>query len=123
MESAVDWLVVKCEMVSLGWWCYVVEHTDGVLVMQALNRALSYIEKSSAVDQQQFLCGDQITLADVRVFPHLIRFDSIYRQLMLRPGEDAAKPSLAAGTVQYLERLFSMPQVQQTCDPHLAIVG
>lgn len=91
--------------------------------MQALNRALSYIEKSSAVDQQQFLCGTQITLADVRVFPHLIRFYSIYRQLMLRTDEDAAKPSLAAGTVQYLERLFSMPQVQQTCDPHLAIVG
>ncbi|KAL1529419.1 hypothetical protein AB1Y20_000368 [Prymnesium parvum] len=59
---------------------------------------------------------------DVRAFPHLIRFDLIYRQLMLR-NDATPLLSVSQSTQAYLAKLFRMPEVQRTCDLHLAVVG
>merc|ERR1712167_477780 len=47
-----------------------------------LRSALEWFEKR--VQNTDYLCGGKFTLADVRAFPHLFRFDVIYHKLMLR---------------------------------------
>lgn len=88
---------------------------------EGLQGALKWID--SAIGKDKFLCGDEISMADVRAFPHLFRFDIIYRHLMLRSSKDPPLLSLSEGTVAYMERLFIIPGVRETCDPHLAVVG
>jgi len=87
----------------------------------ALSKSLKWIENT--LGQHKFLIADELTLADVRAFPHLLRFDLIYRQLMLRAIEDSPVLSLPASVVGYVEMLFGIPGVRETCDPHLAVVG
>jgi len=87
---------------------------------EALREALEFVSKT--VEEHAYLCGDELTLADVRAFPHLIRFDLIYRQLMLR-NDATPLLSVSQSTQAYLAKLFRMPEVQRTCDLHLAVVG
>ncbi|CAK0793452.1 unnamed protein product [Prorocentrum cordatum] len=47
-----------------------------------VQRALTWLNARLA--EKTYLCGDHVSLADVRAFPHLYRFDCIYYQLMLR---------------------------------------
>ena len=70
-----------------------------------------------AIDQQllgsTYLCGDAVTLADVRLFTTLFRFDLVYYSLFKcnrRRIQDY--PNLS----QYLRRLYQLPGVAQTCD-------
>ncbi|CAJ1428118.1 unnamed protein product, partial [Effrenium voratum] len=90
-----------------------------LLAFEGLQAALRFMDQ--ALLRQKFLCGDQLTLADVRAFPHLIRFDLIYRQLMLRASPPP--PSLPDAVREYVRRLYEYPEVKVTCDPHLALVG
>jgi glutathionyl-hydroquinone reductase len=50
---------------------------------QIVQNALDYVENECLRDSE-FLCGDKVTLADVRAFPHLFRFDVIYHFLCMR---------------------------------------
>ncbi|WP_264324213.1 glutathione S-transferase family protein [Romeriopsis navalis] len=62
---------------------------------------------------QSFLWGEQITLADVRLFTTLIRFDSAYHGLFKcsrRRIRDYANLS------QYVQRIYQLPGVADTCD-------
>lgn len=69
-----------------------------------------------------FLCGtERPTLADVRAFPHLYRFDSIYFELMMR--QQGARifggsrfPHLSA----WVRRMFALPEVWSACDLQVA---
>lgn len=78
-----------------------------------LRQALHTVDEK--LQQSRFLCGDEISLADVRAFPHLFRFDVIYHQLMLR---EPRGPMLNTypGIMRWLQEMFEDPRVNVTCD-------
>ena len=62
----------------------------------------------------RYLCGDTVTLADVRLFTTLVRFDTVYYGLFkcsIKRIQDYTYLS------QYLRDLYQLPGVAQTCDP------
>lgn len=68
----------------------------------------------AALDHHPYLCGDTITLADVRLFTTLFRFDLVYYSLFKcnrRRIQDYPRLS------QYLRRIYQLPGVAATCDP------
>lgn len=83
-----------------------------------LRRALEWVEER--LENSEYLCGDTLTLADLRAFPHLFRFDVIYHKLMLReprgPYLKAANPNI----VDWMRRLFAMEAVSEVCDLQVA---
>lgn len=73
--------------------------------------ALDAIDQTLA--QHRFLCGDTVTLADVRLFTTLFRFDAVYYSLFKcdrRRIQDY--PHLGP----YLRDLYQQPGVAETCD-------
>eukprot|EP00927_Polykrikos_kofoidii_P076545 TRINITY_DN73615_c0_g1_i1.p1 TRINITY_DN73615_c0_g1~~TRINITY_DN73615_c0_g1_i1.p1 ORF type:complete len:352 (-),score=27.05 TRINITY_DN73615_c0_g1_i1:45-1100(-) len=88
---------------------------------QTLQSALGWLE-SRLQETGSFLCGPQVSLADVRAFPHLVRFDLIFHNLMLRGqgpriDDTGAFPHLLA----WLQRMFcSVPGVAEACDLQVA---
>jgi putative glutathione S-transferase len=102
----------------------------------ALYEAIAFVEATLEESGGPFLCGEVPTLADVRTFPHLYRFDPIYRHMMLRGGADVvsadmshqdgggcANPPLPPRVVAYLEAFERLPAVRAACDPELALAG
>jgi len=83
-----------------------------------LQAALSFVE--SRLQKSSFLCGEELTLADVRAFPHLFRFDVIYHKMMLREPRGPLLMDNCPATVRWLQRLFEIPAIQQTCDLEVA---
>ena len=70
-------------------------------------------EIDAVLQTQRFLCGSQLTLADVRLFTTLFRFDLVYYNLFkcnLRRIQDY--PYLS----DYLRDLYQQPSVAKTCD-------
>lgn len=70
-------------------------------------------EIDQTLNHQRYLCGDRITLADVRLFTTLFRFDIVYYGLFKcnqRRIQDYA--NLGA----YLRDLYQLPGVAPTCD-------
>jgi glutathionyl-hydroquinone reductase len=62
---------------------------------------------------QDYLCGELLTLADIRLFTTLIRFDLVYNTLFKcnrRRIQDY--PQLQA----YLQKIYNLPGVAETCD-------
>jgi glutathionyl-hydroquinone reductase len=79
--------------------------------VQELFDMLDTIEAHLA--DRAFLVGEQISLADVRLFPTLIRFDLAYYSLFKcsrRRIRDYAHLS------QYVRRIYQMPGIAATCD-------
>lgn len=84
----------------------------------AYDRACTELfETLDAIDQtlaeQRYLCGSQITLADVRLFTTLFRFDTVYYSLFKcdrRRIQDY--PYLGP----YLRDLYQQPGIANTCD-------
>jgi glutathionyl-hydroquinone reductase len=77
----------------------------------ALFGMLDYID--GALANQRYLCGNAITLADIRLFTTLIRFDLVYYGLFLcnqRRIQDY--PHLGA----YVSDLYQYPGIAETCD-------
>lgn len=81
---------------------------------QASQKLFSTLDEIDAVLQtNRYLCGDRPTLADVRLFTTLFRFDIVYYGLFkcnLRRIEDYS--NLGA----YLRDLYQLPGVAATCD-------
>jgi glutathionyl-hydroquinone reductase len=78
---------------------------------QELFETLDQIEQ--ALGQTPYLCGDRLTLADVRLLPTLLRFDLVYYSLFkcnLRRIQDY--PHLS----RYLRTLYHLPGIAETCD-------
>ncbi|WP_019499050.1 glutathione S-transferase family protein [Pseudanabaena sp. PCC 6802] len=70
-------------------------------------------ELDELLGQQSYLCGDRLTLADIRLFTTLFRFDIAYYGLFkcnLRRIQDY--PHLSV----YLRALYRLPGVASTCD-------
>lgn len=68
-------------------------------------------EVEEVLSQQPFLCGEAMTLADVRLFTTLMRFE-VYAHLFkcsLKPI--AAYPHLQA----YRQRIYEYPGIAETC--------
>ncbi|MCM1983310.1 glutathione S-transferase family protein [Lyngbya confervoides] len=77
---------------------------------QSLFATLDHIE--GVLGHQRFLCGSDLTLADVRLFTTLIRFDAVYYALFkcnLRRIRDYLHLS------GYLRDLYQLPGVKETC--------
>ena len=78
---------------------------------QALFATLDEIDQMLSRDR--YLCGSQVTLADVRLFTTLFRFDAVYYGLFkcnIRRISDYQ--NLGA----YLRDLYQLPGVAQTCN-------
>ncbi|MGV0027302.1 glutathione S-transferase family protein [Phormidesmis priestleyi] len=70
-------------------------------------------EIDTALETTRYLCGDQVTLADIRLFTTLFRFDVVYYSLFKcsrRRIQDY--PNLGL----YLRDLYQLPGVAETCD-------
>ena len=62
---------------------------------------------------QPYLCGDALTLADVRLFPTLFRFDTVYYGLF-KCNRRRIQDYPALG--RYVQTLYHQPGVAATCD-------
>ncbi|MGB8702015.1 MAG: glutathione S-transferase family protein [Thermosynechococcaceae cyanobacterium] len=70
-------------------------------------------ELDQVLGQQRYICGNQVTLADVRLFTTLFRFDAVYFGLFkcnLRQIRNY--PHLGP----YLRDLYQLPGVAETCN-------
>mmetsp|Transcript_11228 Transcript_11228/g.29973 ORF Transcript_11228/g.29973 Transcript_11228/m.29973 type:complete len:338 (-) Transcript_11228:60-1073(-) len=85
-----------------------------------LQSALAVVEKQLA--SSPYLCGEKLTLADLRAFPHLFRFDVIYHELMLREPRGPMLADTCPAIVTWLKRLFEDAErgLQATCDLEVA---
>ncbi len=78
----------------------------------ALFQALTQVNESLK-RQGPWLCGSQLTLADVRLFPTLIRWETVYAPLFGCSGHQLWEfPQLWS----WRQRFFALPGVAETCD-------
>jgi putative glutathione S-transferase len=81
---------------------------------QACHQLFTILDEiEQMLETSRYLCGDQVTLADVRLFTTLFRFDAVYYGLFKcnrRRIQDY--PNLGA----YLRDLYQLPGVADTCD-------
>jgi glutathionyl-hydroquinone reductase len=81
---------------------------------KACNELFSTLDEIEVnLENNRYLCGDRITLADVRLFTTLFRFDIVYYGLFKcnrRRIQDYANLS------PYLRGLYQLPGVAETCD-------
>ena len=78
---------------------------------QLLFETLDEIDQRLAT--QRYLCGDRLTLADVRLFPTLFRFDAVYHGLFKCDRQRLRDyPHLWP----YARDLYQQPGVAATCD-------
>jgi glutathionyl-hydroquinone reductase len=81
---------------------------------QAHHELFATLDRLEALlETQTYLCGELLTLADVRLFTTLIRFDLVYHTLFKcnrRRIQDY--PQLQA----YLQKIYNLPDVAETCD-------
>lgn len=66
-----------------------------------------------ALAEQQYLCGEQLTLADIRLFTTLIRFDLVYYHLF-RCNFKRIQDYPRLGP--YLRHLYQLPGIRENCD-------
>ncbi len=70
-------------------------------------------EIDTALNKSRYLCGDQVTLADVRLFTTLFRFDVVYYGLFKC---DRYRIQDYENLGPYLRDLYQLPGVSDTCD-------
>jgi len=91
---------------------------EAILEMSKAKAAAEGREKYGLVADS----GDGISLADVRAFPHLIRFDTCYFTAFkcnIRRLNSGEYPHI----MEWLKRIYMMPEVKQTCKIYLACMG
>jgi glutathionyl-hydroquinone reductase len=81
------------------------------LASQELFATLDEIEQ--ALEKTRYLCGDRPTLADIRLFTTLFRFDIVYYGLFKCNLRRIADYQNLSG---YLRDLYQLPGIAQTCD-------
>ncbi len=72
---------------------------------------LDYLDSSLA--SQRYLCGNQLTLADVRLFTTLIRFDVAYHGIFKCDRRRIADYLHLSG---YLRDIYQLPGIANTCN-------
>ncbi|PLZ98183.1 glutathione-dependent reductase [Fischerella thermalis CCMEE 5268] len=70
-------------------------------------------EIDAALANSRYLCGDKVTLADVRLFTTLFRFDAVYYGLFKC---DRHRIQDYENLGPYLRDLYQLPGVSDTCD-------
>ena len=78
---------------------------------QKLFATLDEIEQVLAT--KRYLCGDRLTLADIRLFTTLFRFDIVYHGLFKCNLRQIADYQHLSG---YLRDIYQLPGVANTCD-------
>jgi putative glutathione S-transferase len=73
-------------------------------------------EIEAALETKRYLCGDRVTLADVRLFTTLFRFDIVYHGLF-KCNRRRIQDYKNLGA--YLRDLYQLPGVANTCDPEV----
>ncbi|MGA7953483.1 MAG: glutathione S-transferase family protein [Gloeobacterales cyanobacterium] len=71
-------------------------------------------EIEAALETKRYLCGDRVTLADVRLFTTLFRFDIVYHGLF-KCNRRRIQDYKNLGA--YLRDLYQLSGVANTCDP------
>jgi len=81
---------------------------------EAVNELFDALDRVEEILQgQQFLCGDVLTEADVRLFPTLIRFDAVYHtHFKCNRRLIGQYPALH----RFTARLYRLPGVAATVD-------
>jgi glutathionyl-hydroquinone reductase len=70
-------------------------------------------ELDAVLGSQRYICGDRVTLADVRLFTTLFRFDAVYFGLFkCNLRQIQSYPNLGP----YLRDLYQLPGVAETCN-------
>ncbi|MGK7905789.1 MAG: glutathione S-transferase family protein [Synechococcus sp.] len=85
---------------------------------QAYNAAVAELfetldEIEHHLGTQRYLCGERLTLADVRLFTTLIRFDAVYHGLFKCSRKRVRDYEHLWG---YLREIYQMPGIADTCD-------
>lgn len=70
------------------------------------------------LESHRYLCGDCLTLADVRLFTTLLRFDAVYYSLFKCSRRRVSEYPRLAG---FLRELYQMPSVAGTCDVDIIV--
>ncbi|MEO0769285.1 MAG: glutathione S-transferase C-terminal domain-containing protein, partial [Cyanobacteria bacterium J06649_4] len=70
-------------------------------------------ELDERLSAQRYLCGDTLTLSDVRLFTTLIRFDVAYHGIFKCNRRRIADYKNLSG---YLAEIYQMPGIAETCD-------
>lgn len=79
--------------------------------VEGLFKTLNMLEEHLAASR--YLCGDSLTLADIRLFTTLYRFDSVYSILFKCSKQKLFEfPNLYG----YLRDIYQIPGVESTCD-------
>lgn len=69
-------------------------------------------ELDAVLEKQRYVCGDRLTLTDVRLFTTLFRFDAVYFGLFkCNVRQIQSYPNLSA----YLRDIYQTPGVRETC--------
>lgn len=111
---------------KIDWWNEKIYHAvnNGVYrcgfaqSQEAYNQACNELfttldEIDIALQTSRYLCGDNLTLADVRLFTTLFRFDSAYYGLF-KCNRQRIRDYQNLGA--YLRDLYQLPGVADTCD-------
>jgi putative glutathione S-transferase len=111
---------------KIDWWNEKIYHAvnNGVYrcgfaqTQEAYNQACNELfatldEIDIALQTSRYLCGDNLTLADVRLFTTLFRFDSAYYGLF-KCNRQRIRDYHNLGA--YLRDLYQLPGVADTCD-------
>jgi len=80
----------------------------------ALFEVLQELETALSSDSRPWLCGAQITLADLRLFPTLIRWEQVYAPLF---GCSRKPLWMFPALWAWRARLYALPGVAATCFP------
>ncbi|NES81869.1 MAG: glutathione S-transferase family protein [Moorea sp. SIO2B7] len=111
---------------KIDWWNEKIYHSvnNGVYrcgfaqTQEAYEKACDELfttldEIDGALSQSRYLCGDRVTLADVRLFTTLFRFDVVYYGLF-KCNRRRIKDYEHLGA--YLRDLYQLPGVSNTCN-------
>ncbi|KKI98387.1 glutathione S-transferase family protein [Prochlorothrix hollandica] len=70
-------------------------------------------ELEATLQHQRYLCGDRLTLADIRLFTTLFRFDAVYYSLFKCSRRRIQDYAALGG---YGRELYQLPGVAETCN-------
>ena len=77
-----------------------------------LFKTLSTIEKKLDKNKGHWICGEKLTYADIYLFPTVIRWELIYRNLFKCTEKDISD---FKNIIRWRLKFFSLPNVSETC--------
>ena len=113
-ERIVDWQNLIQENVNNGVYKCGFSRNQNAYekASESLFSTLKIIEKS--LDSNgPFLCGEELTIADIRLFPTLIRWESVYEPLF----KCSKKPIQSfPNIIKWRKIIFNLYNIKKTCD-------